>query len=77
VTNTDLDSRIAALEKSAVATKTDLKEAQDRWDDWRAGNLKVKLAREVGLLKDLYAQRGANQPVGASRSSQVFFGGHF
>jgi hypothetical protein len=76
--STDLDSRIATMEKSVVATKTELKGAQDRWDDWRAGNLKVKLAREVWLLKDLYAQRAASKPPGGDRpSGQVFYGSRF
>ena len=78
VSTDDLDRRIATMEKSVVATKTELKEAQNRWDDWRAGNLKVKLAREVWLLKDLYSQRNANTPGGGGRpSGQIFFGSNF
>jgi hypothetical protein len=73
-----LDEQIAALTRRINTTKTDLKQAQDRWDDWKAGNLKVALARDVGLLRNLDAQRAASRPVDSVRpSGQVFHGARF
>ena len=74
-----LDEQIRTVEKRVVATNTEMKAAQSRWDDCRAGNLKIALARDVGFLKTLYAQRAANTPVdGVKRpSGQVFFGSPF
>jgi hypothetical protein len=72
-----LDEQIAALTRRINTTKTDLKQAQDRWDDWKAGNLKVALARDVGLLRNLDAQRNASRPADVRPSGQIFHGSRF
>jgi hypothetical protein len=41
---TNLDQQIASVTRRIETTKTNLKQAQDRWDDWKAGVLRDLVA---------------------------------
>jgi hypothetical protein len=69
-----LDEQITSLERAIVERTSQLKVAQERWEDWKAGTLRAAIGRDQVDLHNLKIRRASLAPAEEKRSSAVFYG---
>jgi hypothetical protein len=72
-----LDEQIISLERAIVERTSQLKVAQAKWDDWRAGTLRAAIGADQINLHNLKLRRASLAPVEEKRGSAVFYGSNF
>jgi hypothetical protein len=72
-----LNSQIASLEAVIRVRTAALKVAQERWDDWKAGTLRLAIGRDQVDLHNLRIRRSSLAPMQEKRSPAVFIGSNF
>lgn len=69
-----LATQIAALEASITDKSGQLKAAEAKWEDYKAGNLRLAIRYEQTRLHDLKARRASLAPLEAKQSRAIFYG---
>jgi hypothetical protein len=69
-----LDSDIAKLERVIGERTAQLKIAQDRWDDWRAGTLRAAIGVDQISLHNLKVRRASMALPSEMKASAIFYG---
>jgi hypothetical protein len=72
-----LDDQITSLERAIVERTAQLKTAQDKWDDWRAGTLRAAIGADQINLHNLRIRRSSLAPMQEKRSPAIFIGSNF
>jgi hypothetical protein len=69
-----LNNQIASLEARIADQAQKLKVAQDRWEDWKAGQLRAAIGQDQVALHNLKIQKSSLAPMEEKRSSAIFYG---
>jgi hypothetical protein len=76
--NDKLTADVAKVEKRIATRSTELKQAEDQWLDWEAGNLRTLIGGDKRLLVQLRGQLAATKSADSgTQSSQMFYGSNF
>jgi hypothetical protein len=67
-------SQITALERAIASRTVLLKDAQAKWEDWKAGNLRAAIGRDQIDLHNLKTRRASMAPAPEGRSTMIFYG---
>jgi hypothetical protein len=68
-----LNGRITALERAIASRAVLLKDAQAKWEDWKAGNLRAAIGRDQVDLHNLKTRRASMAPPSEMKASAVFY----
>jgi hypothetical protein len=69
-----LNRDIASLERAIVERTSQLRVAEAKWDDYRAGTLRGAISNDRVMLHNLKLRRSSLAPAEEKRSSAVFYG---
>jgi hypothetical protein len=72
-----LDDQITSLERAIVERTAQLKVAQERWEDWKAGTLRAAIGRDQVTLHNLKIRRSSLEPMLEKKSPAIFYGSNF
>jgi hypothetical protein len=68
-----LNNQIASLEARIADQGQKLKVAQDRWEDWKAGQLRAAIGQDQIALHNLRIERSSLEPTQEKKASAIFY----
>jgi hypothetical protein len=69
-----LNSQITSLEVAIASRTVLLKDAQAKWEDWKAGTLRAAIGHDQVALHNLKIRRASLAPMLEKKSPAIFYG---